>query len=79
MASGIVASGSYPASRIRSGSVIPRAGLGQEPTLAAPRVAEDQGHRRPPSAHDPLGQVEDGGQLALPPHKAPRHRTSSSA
>ena len=55
------------------------AGLGQEPTLAAPRVAEDQGHRRPPSAHDSLGQVEDGGQLAHPPHKAPRHRTSSSA
>jgi hypothetical protein len=56
----------------------PGAGLGQEPALAAPRVAKDQGHRRPPSAHDPLGQAEDRGELVLPPNKAPRHRTSSS-
>jgi len=55
----------------------PGARLGQKPALAAPRVAEDHGHHRALSAHDPLGQVEDGGELVLSPHEAPRHRISS--
>lgn len=78
MASGIIVSDSYPARRICSGSVILEQASVMSRLLPLPGSPRTRATAGPPSAHDPLGQAEDRGELVLPPNKAPRHRTSSS-
>lgn len=77
MASGIVDSGSYPARRVRSGSVIREQASVRSRLLPLPGSPRTMATTGPSPRTTPLGKVEDGGELVLSPHEAPRHRISS--